>query len=188
MKIFIVGAGFTGTQLARALVLERNNVVLVDNDPARVREASDQLDCTVLEADGNDLEVLESAGIASADALVTLTEDDELNMITCSPAVSRSTRYSSSSAASAFCAAGRGVQRDFYVEAIALFSPLRPSSTCTARPAPSRPSNPAASVGAGHAGVSETVARWDSPVCAPAHAQPRAAQDTKTQGPQDGEA
>ena len=84
MKIFIIGAGFTGTQLARALVLERNNVVLIDNDPARVRDASDQLDCTVLEADGNNLESLEAAGIASADALVTLTEDDEINMITCS--------------------------------------------------------------------------------------------------------
>ncbi len=84
MKIFIVGAGFTGMQLARALVLERNNVVLIDNDPERVRDASDQLDCTVLEADGNNLESLEAAGIASADALVTLTEDDELNMITCS--------------------------------------------------------------------------------------------------------
>ena len=55
-------------------------------------------------------------------------------------------------------------------------------------PAPSRPSNPVASVGAGRVGVSETVARWDSPVCAPAHAQPRAAQDARTQGPQDGEA
>ena len=84
MKVFIVGAGFTGTQLARALVLERNNVVLIDNDPERVRYASDQLDCTVLEADGNNLESLEAAGIASADALVTLTEDDETNMITCS--------------------------------------------------------------------------------------------------------
>ena len=84
MKIFIVGAGFTGMQLARALVLERNNVVLIDNDPERVRDASDQLDCTVLEADGNNFESLEAAGIASADALVTLTEDDELNMITCS--------------------------------------------------------------------------------------------------------
>ena len=84
MKIFIVGAGFTGMQLAKALVLERNNVVLIDNDPERVRYASDQLDCTVLEADGNDLEALEAAGIASADALVTLTEDDEINMITCS--------------------------------------------------------------------------------------------------------
>ena len=84
MKIFIVGAGFTGMQLAKALVLERNNVVLIDNDPERVRYTSDQLDCTVLEADGNDLEALEAAGIASADALVTLTEDDEINMITCS--------------------------------------------------------------------------------------------------------
>ncbi len=84
MKIFIIGAGFTGMQLARALVLERNNVILIDNDPERVRDASDQLDCTVLEADGNNLESLEAAGIASADALVTLTEDDEINMITCS--------------------------------------------------------------------------------------------------------
>ncbi len=84
MKIFIIGAGFTGMQLARALVLEKNDVVVIDNDPDRVRDASDQLDCTVLEADGNNLEKLEDAGIASADALVTLTEDDETNMITCS--------------------------------------------------------------------------------------------------------
>ena len=84
MKIFIIGAGFTGMQLARALVLEQKNVVLIDNDPERVRDASDQLDCTVLEADGNNLESLEAAGIASADALVTLTADDEINMITCS--------------------------------------------------------------------------------------------------------
>ncbi len=84
MKIFIIGAGFTGMQLARALLLERNNVVLIDNDPERVRSASDLLDCTVLEMDGNNLESLEEAGIASADALVTLTEDDEINMITCS--------------------------------------------------------------------------------------------------------
>lgn len=84
MKIFIIGAGFTGMQLARALVLEQNSVVLIDNDPERVRDASDQLDCTVLEADGNNIESLEAAGIASADALVTLTADDEINMVTCS--------------------------------------------------------------------------------------------------------
>ena len=58
MKIFVIGAGFTGMQLARALLLERNNVVLIDNDAERVRYASDQLDCTVLEADGNNLESL----------------------------------------------------------------------------------------------------------------------------------
>ena len=37
-----------------------------------------------MQANGNNLETLESAGIAKADALVALTESDELNMITCS--------------------------------------------------------------------------------------------------------
>ncbi len=84
MKIVIIGAGFTGSLLAKALIAERNKVILIDKSPERVRSAGDQLDCTVIEADGTDLDVLEKAGIASADALVTLTGDDEINMITCS--------------------------------------------------------------------------------------------------------
>lgn len=83
MTIFIVGAGFTGTQLAKMLVMERNKVVLIDNDVEKVRHASDALDCTVLEADGNSIDVLEQAGIASANAFVALTGDDEVNMIAC---------------------------------------------------------------------------------------------------------
>ena len=83
MTIFIIGAGFTGMQLAKMLVLERNKVVLIDNDAEKVRHASDALDCTVLEADGNSIDVLEQAGIASADAFVALTGDDEVNMIAC---------------------------------------------------------------------------------------------------------
>ena len=83
MTVFIIGAGFTGMQLARMLVLERNKVVLIDNDAEKVRHASDILDCTVLEADGNSLDVLEQSGIASADAFVALTGDDEFNMIAC---------------------------------------------------------------------------------------------------------
>ena len=47
MTIFIIGAGFTGMQLAKMLVLERNKVVLIDNDAEKVRHASDALDCTV---------------------------------------------------------------------------------------------------------------------------------------------
>ena len=83
MTIFIIGAGFTGMQLAKMLVLERNKVVLIDNDPRKVRNASDALDCTVLEANGNDIDVLERVGIASASAFVALTGDDEVNMIAC---------------------------------------------------------------------------------------------------------
>lgn len=81
MKIIIIGAGFTGGLLAKALVAERNNVVLVDRNPERARSAADQLDCTVIEADGSNLKTLEKAGIASADALIALTGDDETNML-----------------------------------------------------------------------------------------------------------
>ncbi len=84
MKIIIIGAGFTGTKLARRLISERNDVVLIDNDEETVRHASNRLDCMVMHASGNSLATLETAGIAKADAIVALTESDELNMITCS--------------------------------------------------------------------------------------------------------
>lgn len=84
MKVFIVGAGFTGVQLAKILSNERNDVTLIDNNEEITRHLADQIDCTILTEDGNNLENLENAGIAKADVLVCLTESDEVNMITCS--------------------------------------------------------------------------------------------------------
>jgi trk system potassium uptake protein TrkA len=84
MKIIIIGAGFTGIQLARRLISEKNNVVIVENDEETARQVSGRLDCMVLNADGNSLQTLEDAGIAKADALVALADSDEVNMITCS--------------------------------------------------------------------------------------------------------
>lgn len=84
MKIVIIGAGFTGIQLAKRLISEQNDVVLIDNNEDTVRHASNRLDCTVILADGNNLSNLEDAGIAKANALVCVTDNDEINMITCS--------------------------------------------------------------------------------------------------------
>ncbi len=84
MKIVIIGAGFTGIQLAKILIKENNQVVLIDNNEDTVRHATNLLDCMILCDDGNNLETLESVGIAKADALVCVTESDEVNMITCS--------------------------------------------------------------------------------------------------------
>lgn len=84
MNIVIVGAGFTGVQLARRLINERNEVAIIDNDEEVVRHVSNSLDCSVILADGNSLETLEEAGIAKADALVCVSSSDEVNMITCS--------------------------------------------------------------------------------------------------------
>ena len=84
MKIIIVGAGFTGTQLARRLIQEKNDVVLIERDEDTARHVSNRLDCLVIPGNGNNLAALKEAGIAKANALVMLTESDEVNMITCS--------------------------------------------------------------------------------------------------------
>lgn len=83
MKIVIVGAGFTGTQLAQHLVQEGHDVALIESDEETARHTSNRLDCLVLHDKGNNLEALEEAGITSADALICVTESDEVNMIIC---------------------------------------------------------------------------------------------------------
>ena len=84
MKIIIVGAGLTGTELAKKLISEKHDVVIIDNDEDTARHVSNRLDCMVIHSDGNSLETLEEAGIAKADALILLTHSDEINIITCS--------------------------------------------------------------------------------------------------------
>ena len=48
MRIVIIGAGFTGVQLAKLLINEKNTVAIIDNDENNVRHVSNQLDCTVM--------------------------------------------------------------------------------------------------------------------------------------------
>ena len=84
MKIVIIGAGFTGVQLAKRLIDEGNKVSIIDNSLEIVSNLQDTLDCDIRYAEGNNLETLEDVGIATADALVAVTESDEINMITCS--------------------------------------------------------------------------------------------------------
>lgn len=83
MKVAIVGAGFTGMQLAHALVARGADVAIIESDPEKAATARDRLDCAVLEAEGNDPAALAEAGIDGADAIVALTENDEVNLVVC---------------------------------------------------------------------------------------------------------
>jgi trk system potassium uptake protein TrkA len=89
MRIVIVGAGMVGTQLARHLIHEKHDVSLIEPNEERARHASNRLDCMVIHNEGNSLSALEEAGIDKADALVCVTDSDEVNMITCGLAASR---------------------------------------------------------------------------------------------------
>ena len=89
MKVIIVGAGVTGIRLARRLIQEKHTVSLIEPDEEKARHTSNRLDCMVLHGDGNNLSVLEEAGIAKAEALVCAGDSDEMNMIICGLASSK---------------------------------------------------------------------------------------------------
>jgi len=83
MHIIIVGAGVTGIELARRLIIKKHTVVLIEKNEETARHAANRLDCAVTQASGNDPQVLKDAHIHKADALIAVTDSDELNMIIC---------------------------------------------------------------------------------------------------------
>ncbi|MFW6344174.1 MAG: Trk system potassium transporter TrkA [Sediminispirochaetaceae bacterium] len=83
MKKVIVGAGNVGIQLAKRLIEEHHDVVLVDRNLERLRQAAGKLDCMVVHGEANNREVLKKAQIEEADFFISVTESDELNMIAC---------------------------------------------------------------------------------------------------------
>lgn len=84
MKIVIVGAGFTGVELAKRLIADNYEVTIIDSDESVTSHISGTLDCATISSSGNDIETLKAAGLAKATALICLTSNDEVNMITCS--------------------------------------------------------------------------------------------------------
>lgn len=84
MKIVIIGAGFTGVELAKRLIADNYEVTLVDNNENIISHASSTLDCATITSDGNNIDTLKAAGVSKAMALIALTSSDEINMITCS--------------------------------------------------------------------------------------------------------
>ena len=83
MRIIIVGAGITGSELAYRLIAKKHDVVLIERNEEISRHAANRLDCMVVHAEGNDTQILKDAALAKADALIAVTDSDELNMIIC---------------------------------------------------------------------------------------------------------
>ncbi|GAA3877079.1 Trk system potassium transporter TrkA [Celeribacter arenosi] len=83
MKVIICGAGQVGWQIARQLSGEKNDVTVVDNNPALVRRATDTLDVQGIEGFASYPDVLEKAGARDADMVIAATHSDEVNMVTC---------------------------------------------------------------------------------------------------------
>ena len=81
MKIVIVGCGRTGAFLAGILNESDHEVTIIDLDRASFVHLAREFKGTTLLGNGTDLDVLRQAGIDKADALITLTQGDNRNLM-----------------------------------------------------------------------------------------------------------
>jgi len=83
MKIVIIGDGKVGYKLAKQLSEENYDVVLIDNNEGKLKEAINKLDIICITGDGVSAEIQTEAGVPEADIVVACASTDELNMLSC---------------------------------------------------------------------------------------------------------
>lgn len=81
MKIILVGGGKVGSALCRSLVAENHDVVLIEQDEAVLNHLTKRYDIIGILGNGANFKVLEQANIESCDIFISMTEQDEVNMV-----------------------------------------------------------------------------------------------------------
>ncbi len=81
MNIVIFGAGTVGTSIARTLCANHQNVVLVDKSRDALDEVEEQLDVQTVYGSACDANVLFQAGVQSSDLCLSVTSQDEVNLL-----------------------------------------------------------------------------------------------------------
>ena len=88
MKVIIVGAGQIGIALAKYLRTEDHSVILIDTKKEALTRLAEQLDIQTVVGSGTSPSVLARAGAKDADVLLSVTGNDEVNIIACALAKS----------------------------------------------------------------------------------------------------
>ncbi len=84
MFLIVVGGGKLGTYLARALLEEKHEVVVIEKNERKAQALAQNLNAEIAQlGDGCDPVVLEEAGATRADAVIADTGDDEDNLVIC---------------------------------------------------------------------------------------------------------
>jgi trk system potassium uptake protein TrkA len=82
-RVLLVGGGNLGLKLATALEELSIHTKLIERDPDRCRELAELLDkVIILQGDGSDQGLLQEENIQDMDVVVTLTGDEETNILT----------------------------------------------------------------------------------------------------------
>ena len=83
MKIVIIGDGKVGYKLAKQLSEENYDIVMIDSNAKKLKEAMNKLDIFCITGDGVSVEVQREADVPNADLLIACASRDELNMLSC---------------------------------------------------------------------------------------------------------
>ena len=83
MKILIAGGGQTAVLVAKRLIREGNELVIIEKDPTRCEYLEEILDAKIVPGDAASIAILKEAGIKTTDMLIALTSEDQINVIVC---------------------------------------------------------------------------------------------------------
>lgn len=86
MNIIIVGAGEIGTHFAQNLAADNHAIVVIESDEEVAQHLNDQIDARVVSADGTSISSLIDAGVAECDLFLSLTSDNNNNIVSASVA------------------------------------------------------------------------------------------------------
>ncbi len=83
MYIIVVGGGKVGYYLAKELVEEGNEVLVIEKDPPKAERIAEELGDISLRGDGCEASTMEMAGFGRAEMVIAVTGDDEDNLVVC---------------------------------------------------------------------------------------------------------
>src|ERR1039458_2597468 len=83
MYIIVIGGGKVGYHLAKALLTEGHEILVIEKDQSRIDYICNELGSICLNGDGCEAAVLSEAGTERADMLIAVTGDDEDNLVAC---------------------------------------------------------------------------------------------------------
>lgn len=83
MRVVVIGAGAVGSYLADRLSTEGQDVVVIDNDPARAAELQENLDALVVVGNGASHATLREHNVHHADLVIAVSNSDGVNALAC---------------------------------------------------------------------------------------------------------
>jgi trk system potassium uptake protein TrkA len=83
LYVIVAGGGKVGYYLARTLLSEEHEVLIVERERRRADAIAEDLGSVVLRGDACEVSTLAEAGASRADVVVAVTGDDEDNLVIC---------------------------------------------------------------------------------------------------------